>query len=174
MSVLSLQYIYGSLLAHQLPAIVSYFVILCVCIYDLGKNIYNCRKSQQVKDHHHHHHFICPIIQQYAHLRKYDSRRTGQQGPIKTLTAALKVCLAVLNLLPVPSLPALGPWAVCKLTRYALLVFVRSCSSINNKIISFKKIISPRPDGAPQKEKYPGALGTCPVCRLVKTVLSAA
>jgi len=145
MSVLSLQYIHGSLLAHQLPAIVSYFVILCVCIYDLGKNIYNCRKSQQVKDHHHHHHhhhhhFICPIIQQYAHLRKYDSRRTGQQGPIKTLTAALKVCLAALNLLPVPSLPALGPWAVCKLTRYALLVFVRSCSSINNKIISLKKL----------------------------------
>jgi len=26
---------------------------------------------------------------------------------------------------------------ICKLTRYALLVFVRSCSSINNKIISF-------------------------------------
>ena len=34
--------------------------------------------------------FICPIIQQYAHLRKYDSSRAGQQGPIKTLTAALK------------------------------------------------------------------------------------
>jgi len=39
---------------------------------------------------HHHHHFICSIIQQYAHLRKYDSRRAGQKGPIKTLTAALK------------------------------------------------------------------------------------
>ena len=36
------------------------------------------------------HHFICPIIQQYAHLRKYDSSRAGQQGTIKTLTAALK------------------------------------------------------------------------------------
>jgi len=35
----------------------------------------------------HHHHFICPIIQQYAHLREYDSRRAGQQGPIRTLTA---------------------------------------------------------------------------------------
>ena len=40
--------------------------------------------------HHHHHHFILSIIQQYVHLRKYDSRRAGQQGPIKTLTAALK------------------------------------------------------------------------------------
>ena len=40
--------------------------------------------------HHHHHHFICPIIQVHAHLRKYDSRRAGQQGPTKTLTAALK------------------------------------------------------------------------------------
>ena len=40
--------------------------------------------------HHHHHHFICPIIQQYAHLHEYDSRRAGQQGLIRTLTAALK------------------------------------------------------------------------------------
>ena len=39
----------------------------------------------------HHHHFICSVIQQYAHLRKYDSTRAGQQGPIKTLTAALPV-----------------------------------------------------------------------------------
>ena len=39
---------------------------------------------------HHHHHFICPIIQQYAHLREYDSRRAGQQGPTRTLTAAPK------------------------------------------------------------------------------------
>ena len=37
-----------------------------------------------------HHHFICPIIQQYAHLHEYDSRRAGQQGPTRTLTAALK------------------------------------------------------------------------------------
>jgi len=41
-------------------------------------------------NHHHHHHFICSIIQQYAHLHEYDSRRAGQQGPIRTLTAALK------------------------------------------------------------------------------------
>jgi len=40
--------------------------------------------------HHHHHHFICPLIQQYAHLHEHDSRRAGQQGPIRTLTAALK------------------------------------------------------------------------------------
>ena len=42
------------------------------------------------KCHHHHHHFICPIIQQYAHLHEYNSRRPGQQGAIWTLTAALK------------------------------------------------------------------------------------
>jgi len=42
------------------------------------------------KKHHHHHHFICPIIQQYVHLQEYDSRRAGQQGPIRILTAALK------------------------------------------------------------------------------------
>jgi len=45
--------------------------------------------------HHHHHHFICPIgliglIQQYAHLHEYDFRRARQQGPTRTLTAALK------------------------------------------------------------------------------------
>jgi len=39
---------------------------------------------------HHHHHFICPIIQQYAHLHRYNVRRAGQQGPTRTLTAALK------------------------------------------------------------------------------------
>jgi len=38
----------------------------------------------------HRHHFICPIIQQYAHLRRYNFRRAGQQGPTRTLTAALK------------------------------------------------------------------------------------
>ena len=49
-----------------------------------------CIASRGKKHHHHHHHFICPIIQQYAHFREYDSRRAGQQGPIRTLTAALK------------------------------------------------------------------------------------
>ena len=50
---------------------------------------------------------------------------------------------------------------ICKLTRYAL-VFVRSCSSINNKIISLKKFISPQPVGAPQKEKKSGGPGHVP------------
>jgi len=39
---------------------------------------------------HHHRHFICPIIQRYAHLHRYNFRRAGQQGPTRTLTAALK------------------------------------------------------------------------------------
>ena len=34
--------------------------------------------------------FIWPIIQQYAHLREHDSRRAGQQGPIRSLTGALE------------------------------------------------------------------------------------
>jgi len=42
---------------------------------------------------------------------------------------------------------------VCKLTRYALLRFVRSRSSINNKIISLIFFISLQPVGGPQKEK---------------------
>ena len=40
--------------------------------------------------HHHHRHFICPIMQQCAHLHRYNIRRPGQQGPTRTLTAALK------------------------------------------------------------------------------------
>jgi len=44
-----------------------------------------------------------------------------------------------------------------------------------NEIISLKKIISPKPVGGPSKrKKNPGALGTCPVCPLVKTTLAAA
>jgi len=43
-----------------------------------------------------------------------------------------------------------------------------------NKIISFKKLISPQPVRGPSKrKKNPGALGTCPVCPLVKTALTA-
>jgi len=30
---------------------------------------------------HRRHHFICKIIQQYAHLHRYNLRRAGQQGP---------------------------------------------------------------------------------------------
>ena len=52
-------------------------------------------------------------------------------------------------------------------------MFVRLCSSINNKIISLKKFISPQPVGGPSKTKNLGALGTCPVCPLVKTALLA-
>jgi len=37
-----------------------------------------------------HHHFICTIIQQYAHLHRYNFRRAGQQGPPRTLAAVLK------------------------------------------------------------------------------------
>jgi len=33
---------------------------------------------------------ICQIIQQYAHLHRHNFRRAGQQGPTRTLTAALK------------------------------------------------------------------------------------
>jgi len=51
----------------------------------------NSKQSGESCSHHHHHHFICPITQQNAHLREYDSRRAGQQGPIRTLTAALKM-----------------------------------------------------------------------------------
>jgi len=37
--------------------------------------------------------FICPIIQQYAHLHRYNFRRAGQQGPTRKLTAALKLMM---------------------------------------------------------------------------------
>ena len=37
--------------------------------------------------------------------------------------------------------------------RSILLVFIRSCSSINNKVISLKKFISPQPVGGPSKRK---------------------
>jgi len=43
-----------------------------------------------------------------------------------------------------------------------------------NKIISFKKFITPQPVGALNKKKNPEAVGTCPVCSLVKTALLVA
>jgi len=43
-----------------------------------------------ISGNHHHHQFICPIIQQNAHLHRYNFRRAGQQGPTRTLTAALR------------------------------------------------------------------------------------
>ena len=43
---------------------------------------------------------------------------------------------------------------------------------MNNKIISLKKLFHHSQLGAPQKQKKnPGALGTCPMCPLVKTAL---
>jgi len=47
-------------------------------------------RSNVSQKNHHHHHFICPIIQQYSRLHRYNFRRAGQQGPTRTLTAALK------------------------------------------------------------------------------------
>ena len=32
-----------------------------------------------------HHHFTCPIMQQYAHLHRYNFKRAGQQGPTRTV-----------------------------------------------------------------------------------------
>ena len=44
---------------------------------------FHCSSNLPASDHHHHHHhLICPIIQQYARLHEYNSRRVGQQGPI--------------------------------------------------------------------------------------------
>ena len=75
----------------------------------------------------------------------------------------------------VASLPALGPWAPTERgpsleSIYRVFLTVDLCEG--NKIISFKKIISPQPVRGPSKrKKNPGALGTCPVCPLVKTAL---
>ena len=38
----------GALLAYRLPAIISYFVVVCVCVFDLGKKVYVYWKSKQV------------------------------------------------------------------------------------------------------------------------------
>jgi len=75
----------------------------------------------------------------------------------------------------IASLPALGPGhppaergtSLESIHRVSLTVDL--CEG--NKIISFKKFISPQPVGARRKEKKSGALGTCPVCPLVKTAL---
>jgi len=52
-------------------------------------------------------------------------------------------------------------------------MFVRSWSSINNKIISFKNYFTTASWGPLKKKKNPGALGTCRVCPLVKTALTS-
>jgi len=49
-----------------------------------------------------------------------------------------------------------------KLTRYTLLVFVQSCSSINNNIISLKNLFHHSQLGAPQKAKKSGSPGHVP------------
>jgi len=47
-------------------------------------------------------HFICPIIQQYAHLHRYNFRRAGQQGPTRTaaLKRAIKQLLGTYSITP--------------------------------------------------------------------------
>ena len=60
---------------------------------------WKAEKGRKVSMSFHHHLFICPIIQQYVHLHEYDFRRAGQQGPIRTLTAALKRSIKKLSLL---------------------------------------------------------------------------
>jgi len=77
----------------------------------------------------------------------------------------------------VASLPALVPWAPPPAQRgpslesiYRVSITVDLCEG--NKIISFKKFISAQPVGGPSKRKKNlWALGTCPVCPLVKTAL---
>jgi len=73
---------------------------------------------------------------------------------------------------PVASLPALGAWAPPAERVPSLESTYRVSLCEGNKIISFKKFISPQPIGGPSKrKKNPGALGTCSVCPFVKTAL---
>jgi len=69
----------------------------------------------------------------------------------------------------VASLPALGPWALPPPSAerglslesiYRVSLTVDLCEG--DKIISLKKIISPQPVGAPQKEKKSGGPGHVP------------
>ena len=83
----------------------------------------------------------------------------------------------MLPLNSVACLPALRPWAPpaergpSLESIYRVSLIVDLCEG--NKIISLKKIISPQPVGGPSKrKKNPGALGTCPVCPLVKMALT--
>ena len=74
----------------------------------------------------------------------------------------------------IASLPALVPWAppsrTGPLARKYLPGFPYSWSG--NKIISLKKFYFTTASWGPPKRKKPGALGTCPVCPLVKTALT--
>ena len=76
---------------------------------------------------------------------------------------------------PAASLPAFwlwappaerGPWLE---SIYRVSLTVDLCEG--NKIISLKHLFYHSQLGAPQKEKKSVALGTCPVCPLVKTAL---
>jgi len=40
----------GAMLAYRLPGIICYFIIIFVSIFDLGKKIYVCCKSKQVRN----------------------------------------------------------------------------------------------------------------------------
>ena len=75
----------------------------------------------------------------------------------------------------VASLHALGLWAPPAERGPSLESIYRVSLKVDlcegNKIISLKKIISPQPVGGHSKEIKSGALGTCPVCPLVKTAL---
>ena len=78
--------------------------------------------------------------------------------------------------LAVASLPALGPWTPPAERGPSLESIYRVSLTLDlcegNKIISFKKLFHHSQLGALQKEKHPGALGTCPVCPFVKTALA--
>jgi len=93
------------------------------------------------------------------------------------LTCAVHKHEENIGLPAIASLPALGPGhphppaerGPSLESIYRVSLTVDLCEG--NKIISLKKFISPQPVGAPRKEKKSGALGTCPVCPLVKTAL---
>ena len=75
---------------------------------------------------------------------------------------------------PVASLPASGPWAPPNRTGPALESIYRVSLTVDlcrGNITSLKKLFHHSQLRAPQKEKNPGALGTCPVCPLVNTAL---
>jgi len=72
---------------------------------------------------------------------------------------------------PVASLPAFGSWAPPAERDPSLDSIYRVSLTVDlcegNKIISFKKLFHHSQLGAPQKEKNPGALGTCLMCPLI-------
>jgi len=92
-------------------------------------------------------------------------------------SAALAECSQLL-LVPVASLLALGPWApqpngaLSLESIYRVSLTVDLCEG--NKIISFKKLFHHSQLGPLKKTQNPGALGTYPVCPLVKTALADA